>query len=172
MRYPARRGISMMEVAIGTLLVGGTLATTLQLVGPTVRSTQLAGDRLIAATLADDMLDEIATRHFADPVYDDGSIGLDPGEIGTTRQDFNDVDDYNGWEAPPQTVNGAPIVGLGHGWLIHVGVAHAQPENPMIDAASETGVKRVTVTVSRHGVVLAERSILRTRAFDVSQGGI
>lgn len=159
----------MMEVAIGTLLVGGTLATTLQLVGPTVRSTQLAGDRMIAVTLADDMLDEIATRHFADPDHDDGTIGLNPGESGTTRQDFDDVDDYNGWTAPPQTVNGNPITGLGDGWLIRVRVAHAQIGNPMNDSASETGIKRVTVTVSRHGIVLAERSILRTRSFDVSR---
>ena len=44
-RHPSRPGVSMMEVAIGTLLVGGVMATTIELIGPTVRSTVLAGDR-------------------------------------------------------------------------------------------------------------------------------
>lgn len=169
MRTATRTGITLIEVSIGTLLVGGVLATTLHLVAPTVRATHLAGDRLLAATLADDMIDEIAAKAFADPDYDNGSIGLDPGESGANRAGFDDVDDYNGWTAAPQTVAGDPITGIGDGWIVRVSVAHASPNNPGQVSASETGTKRILVRVSRHGVVLAERAAVRSRAFDESR---
>lgn len=169
MRTPKRAGISLIEVSIGTLLVGGVLATTLHLVAPTVRSTQLAGDRLIAATLADDMTDEIMAHPFADATNDNGLIGPGAGETGSNRSQFDDVDDYNGWSATAQTRDGDPIPGIGSGWVVRVSVAHANPDNPTQVSVSETGVKRIVVQVSRNGVLLAERVAVRTRSIDESR---
>ncbi len=170
MRHPARRGITMMETAIGSLLVGGVLASTLNLVGPTVQSTQRAGDRLTAAVLATDMLDEICALPFVDPQHDNGNIGPNPGEAGGTRDLFDDVDDYHGWTSAPQTRAGDALEGVSGGWEVRVSVHHVVASNPGANSLTQTGVKRITVRVSRNGVVLAERQALRTRSFDASRG--
>lgn len=167
----ARRGITLMETTIASLLVGGVLVTTLELVGPTVRSTGLAEDALTAGILADEMLDEIAAVRYADPTGNTGVIGRESGENAADRNTFDDVDDYDGWSSSPKRINGAVLAGLRSGWTVSVRVRHAQPDAPQTDSPTETGVKRITVTVSRNGVTLAEKSILRTRGFDLVRTG-
>lgn len=158
----------MMESAIGTLLVGGVLASTLHIVGPTVRVTANAGDRLLATALADDLLDEIASRPYADPTTESSTIGFEPDEDYKVRKDFDDVDDFHGWTGSGEDDNGDTL-GLGPGWQRSVSVGFALATNPSAAALAPTGVKRVTVTVRRGGVLLAERSILRTAAFDAAR---
>lgn len=159
----------MMEAAIGTLLVGGVLAATLNLVGPTVRVTTNAGDALLAAVLADDLLDEAASRPYADPENDSGAIGQEVGESFSQRKDFDDVDDFNGWSSSPVDDNGDGL-GMGAGWRRVVVVRHVLPSDPLIEDKDPTGVKRFSVSVYRHDVLLAERSILRTASFDAMAG--
>src|SRR5206468_12187441 len=69
-------------------------------------------------------------------------------ELGETRVTFNDVDDYNGLsESPPQTANGTTIAGY-TGWTRSVQVAWANPSNPSASSLIETGLKRITITVT------------------------
>lgn len=171
-RILVRRGITLMETVIGALLVGGVLATTLHLVAPTVRATGLAHDRLTAAAIADAMLDEITVHPFQDPTEPTGTNGREAGENSDTRQDFDDIDDYHAWTAPPQQPDGSPIPGLGSDWQVSVGVEHVRANDPSHVLATRTGVKRIVVSVSRHGVLLAERSALRTDAFDTARGNV
>lgn len=166
---PTRRGITMMETVIGALLVGGVVASTLRIVAPTVRATKLAEDRATAVALADELLDEIAAHPYEDPTAPTGTNGPESGETTGTRKAFDDVDDYHGWTAVPQQPDGAAMTGLGSGWAVRVGVRHVRPNDPTQVSASDTGVKHVIVQISRNGVVLAERSLLRTRAFDATR---
>jgi Tfp pilus assembly protein PilV len=168
MKYTARRGVTMMEAAIGTLLVGGVLAATLHIVGPTVRVTANAADRLLAVALAEDLLDEIASRPYADPTDDTDSIGFDSGENFNVRKDFDDVDDFHGYTANGEHENGDPL-GLGSGWERSVVVQYVISNEPAVVSVDANGVKRATVVVRRHGVLLAERSILRTASFDLAR---
>lgn len=169
--HPLRHGVTLMETAIGTLLVGGVLAATLQLVGPTVRSTALAGDRVIAAGIADVFLDEILAKPYADPTHQTGTIGLEPGETAGDRATFDDVDDYHGWFGPPQGPGGEPMGQIGAGWQVQVQVIFVTAADPVTPAVSDTGIKRVTVTVTRHGTEFSRRVGLRTRGFDESGRG-
>lgn len=157
----------MMEAAIGTLLVGGVLAATLNIVGPSVRVTANAGDSLLAAVLADDLLDEAVSRPFADPTDDTGEIGKESGESFTKRSDFDDVDDFHGWSSSPVDDNGDPL-SLGPGWRRVIIVDHVSASDPSVPEKNRTGVKRVTALIYRHDVLLAERSILRAESFDVT----
>lgn len=166
MPFGHRRGITLMETVIGALLVGGVVASTLQIVGPTIRATKLAEDRKTAAVLADEMLDEIATHPFVDPTNPSNTNGPEVGEATGNRNAFDDVDDYHAWSAAPQQADGTPLPAIGSGWIIRISVHHVQPANPTQVVATDTGVKLVTVEVRRNGTVLAERSMLRTRAFD------
>ena len=168
---PARRGITLMETSIGTLLVGGVLAATLQLIGPTVRSTALAGDRAIAAAIADLYLDEILAKPYADPDADPGTIGLDAGETAGDRETYDDIDDYHALAGPPLGPDGESMGAVGAGWQVQVQVVTVTPTSPATAAVGDTGLKRITVTVTRHGVVLARRIGIRTRGFDASGRG-
>jgi Tfp pilus assembly protein PilV len=169
--HSARRGVTLMETVIGSLLVGGVLASTIQLVAPTVRATGLAQDKLTAAALADSLLDEIAALPFQDPTDASNVNGPEAGETTGARKEFDDIDDYHAWNAPAQQADGSDIVGLGTGWTVSVGVEHVRANNPGIIVATRTGVKRIVVAVSRDGVLLAERAILRTSAFDNARSG-
>lgn len=162
----SRRGISMMEVSLGTLLVGGVLATTIELIGPTVRSSVLAGDRQLAVAVADELLDEIATMPFGEPDGDTGVLGTDAGETSTARAQFDDVDDYNGYTARVTDRGGTQLAGFDASWRCVVEVRHVEVFNPRSTSLSLTGAKRVTVSVYRSGILLAERSIIRTRVFN------
>ncbi len=167
----ARRGVTMMETVIGTLLVGGVLAGTLAVVGPTARATRLAGDAMIASYLATELLSEIELQAYEDPSGAARSLGPESGEANGTRSGFDDVDDYHGWSAPPQSAAGARTSGIGDEWNIAVEVVHVEPLAPNQASPTDTGVKRVTISVTKGGALLNEQSIVRTRAFDTAWGG-
>lgn len=168
----SRRGVTMMETVIGTLLVGGVLAGTLSLVGPTARSSQLAGDVTVASYLASELLSEIEAQPFEDPTEVDRVMGPEPGESsGGQRALFDDVDDYAGWSGAPQSSVGVETTGLNGTWLISVKVVFVEPGDPASESGTDTGVKRITVTVSRDGSELQVQSVLRSRSFDTAWGG-
>ncbi len=165
-----RRGITLMETVIGSLLVGGVLASTIQLLGPTVRATALADRRVVAAAIAGTMLDEIAAHPFEDPADATDAVGPESDEVTGSRKAFDDVDDYHGWSGSVLEADGSAVDGLGSGWTVQVAVQHVRPSDPSIVQAARSGVKRVVVTVSHGGVLLAERSLLRTSAFEHPRG--
>ncbi|MBL4699402.1 MAG: hypothetical protein JKX70_11280, partial [Phycisphaerales bacterium] len=101
-QFITRRGISMAETILSTVLVGFVLVSTLQIVGPIVQSTSVHADRLVAANLANELAEEIATKLFTDPQINAiDALGVDAGERAANRIDFDDVDDYQGWASTP-----------------------------------------------------------------------
>ncbi len=76
-------------------------------------------------------------------------IGTETGEGTSTRSDFDDVDDYHSWSAsPPQSKDGTDLPDY-DGWTRSVTVEWVNVNSPGGTAAnSETGAKRITVTVT------------------------
>ena len=66
-QHTSRRGITMAETIISTLLVGLVLVGTIQIVGPVVRSGSVMADKAIATNLARELSEEIATKYFTAP---------------------------------------------------------------------------------------------------------
>lgn len=161
----ARRGISMAETIVATLIIGLVLVSTIEIVGPMVRSTSVHADRLVAANLANELSEEIATKAFIDTVPDsDDDLGPDAGERPAVRADFDDVDDYAGWTStPPMLSSNSSMTSLA-GWTRAVKVTHAQLSDPTSDSGTNTGLKRVVVVVSKNGVTLAEVTSLHAQA--------
>ena len=161
------RGISMAETIVSTMLVGFVLVGSLQVIGPMVQSTSVHADRLVAANLANELIEEIGTKRFTDPdLADLDLIGVDDGERAAMRADFDDVDDYQGWSSsPPKLSNNQSITSLGS-WTRSVGVAHVLLGDAITDSATNTGLKRVTVTVSKNGTVLAQVVSLHSQSSD------
>lgn len=166
-KLTSRRGISMAETIISTMLIGFVLVSTLQIVGPMVQSTSIHADRLVAANLANELAEEITTKFFTDPDTASGdAIGVDDVEQAAVRGDFDDVDDYHGWSAsPPKMSTDQANIYLA-GWIRSVTVEHVLVSNPLLTSVSSTGLKRVVVTVSKDGVTHATVISLHSASAD------
>jgi len=166
-QFITRRGISMAETILSTVLVGFVLVSTLQIVGPIVQSTSVHADRLVAANLANELAEEIATKLFTDPQINAiDALGVDAGERAANRIDFDDVDDYQGWAStPPKLSNNNPNNAL-VAWTRSVKVVHVALSDATTETATNTGLKRVTVIVSKNGVELARINSLHSQAAD------
>ncbi len=161
---PVRRGITLAETVVSTLLIGLVLVSTLQIVGPIIRSGSVAADRVVAANLANELSEEIATKLFTSPILDDlESMG--PG-VGETRATYDDIDDFDGLSnSPPQISDATAMPGL-TGWTRKAKVVHVTISDPSVESGSYTGLKRVTVAVEKNGVELASVVSLHAHAAD------
>lgn len=166
-RPPARRAIALVEAVISMILVAFVVVSTIQIVAPIVRSSHVHADKLVAANLASEIAEEIATKAFEDTTAD-GSDFLGPGvdERPDNRLDFDDVDDFHSWSAsPPKNSINNTYTAL-TGWTRSVKVAHVDPADPTTEAGTYTGVKRVTISVHKNGTLLAQLVTLHTDAAD------
>jgi PKD repeat protein len=116
--------------------------------------TQGIDDRGRAQRLAGDLMNEILLQSYQEP---DGSVGmgLDPGENTGNRAVFDDVDDYSNWNAsPPTDPYGNSLSGL-TGWTQAVSLAWADPTTLGATASTNTGLKKITISISKNGAQLA-----------------
>ncbi len=130
--------------------------------GAATRSSEWAGNQGIAQGLADDLMAEILTKAYRDP---DGSavFGLESGEAAP-RNNFDDVDDFNGWnEKPPKAADGATLSDRTK-WRRRVTVERVRLSNLTQATAGNTdeGAKRIHVTVEYDDTVLADEYALVT----------
>ncbi|MEM9881349.1 MAG: hypothetical protein AAF800_00335 [Planctomycetota bacterium] len=151
-----RYGFSLVEAAIATAMTGGLLVVAMNLVGASRMTQWRYAEADHAGLLADGLLGEILGQPYENP--DGGAaFGLEVGETLGFRLGFDDADDYHGTsESPPTDPGGNPIPGA-DGFTRVVQVQWIDPDNPQTVSASETGVKRITVTVSVGNRLLAER---------------
>jgi prepilin-type N-terminal cleavage/methylation domain-containing protein len=155
-----RTGFTMIEATISVAILGILLVVALQVVGASTRNQYQTAQRLTAAALAQSFINDIIQLPYQDP----GSIvnfGIEPGESLVSKANYDDVDDFNNWtESPPQDRTGTPMTDLA-GWTRSVAVTWVNPANLAQTSVTESGLKRITVTVFKGGVVLATRSALR-----------
>lgn len=162
--FPARRrrAISLAECVIAVALVGLMLTTALNSSTASRNAMNNAADVQRATLLANDLLDEILRCAYEDETGG-GSLGVNSGENATQRWTFDDVDDYHGWTStPPRRRDGTSMTQYA-GWTRAVIVQWVSAGAPNIGLVSESGVKRITVSVSRNGLLLAEVRALRAR---------
>ncbi len=152
MNAPARtrrRGFTLVEAAVSTIIVGTMVAAAVSVVGAAAQGA--AGERAIrkGQTLARAMMSEVLSTAFADP--DGGTnFGPDSNESHGDRTTLDDVDDFNGLsESWPTDHLGRPIP-WAKSWQRGVQVHNVSPAAPTTALADNagTGLKRVTVTVT------------------------
>jgi len=163
----SRRAVTLAETVVSTLLIGFVLISTLQIVGPMARSTTVHADRLVAANLANELAEEISTKFFIDPsAIGVDLLGVDANESAANRSSFDDIDDFHNWSSsPPRLSSGDPLLTL-DGWTRSVVVAHATMADPSVDSATNTGLKRITITVSKNGTQLTQITTLHSQTAD------
>lgn len=163
-----QRGITLIEVAVSILIVGGLLVAALNTLGASRMSQLRTADDEHAHMLAQQLIAEIIAQPYEDPDVQTSSLGLeeDVSAQPTARTLYDDVDDYAGWSSsPPCYKDGSAIEGLSD-WQRAAEVVWVSSDDLETPVSTETGIKRIGVTVKRGEVILAELTTLRTRTAD------
>jgi len=156
----ARPGLTLLEATVAVLLVGLVLVAALHVLAGTTGAARLASLRATGLLLAEDLMAEVLATAYADPEQEP-VFGPEPGEVGSGRTAFDDVDDYAGWtSSPPRRRDGSALDGLIE-WTRSVTVEFVSPDDPTLAQAGETGAKRITVTALLDGKVMARLVALR-----------
>lgn len=156
-----RPALSLIEVVASTMIVGMMAVATLNALGAATKSSDKIGNRAIALGLADELMSEIIQQPYSDP---DGSavFGREGGESATPRSAFDDVDDYDSWNAsPPQYRDGTAIPDRTN-WRQRVAITRVVPTNPSQTSVTDQGAKRIQVTIEYRDQVLADQAAIRT----------
>lgn len=161
-KRPARRGVSLMEVTLSTLIVGLLMVAALKSFGQVTSRRNESSDEVRARHLCRQMLAEVLATAYEEPV-DTPTFGLEPGETTAKRDNYDDVDDFNGWwVAPPSDELRIALPGFSGAWDRQVTVDLVTAADPSVVAGSDEGVKRIKVTVRKNGNIVAEMVALRS----------
>jgi hypothetical protein len=153
----------MVEVLFASAIVGGMVVASLDAAAMVFRARRLNANGTTGPALAQELLDEAMSMPYEDPQTPGGPIGPESGETGSTRAAFDDVDDYHNWNSNhANAMSGAGIAGYSN-WRYQVQVTRAQLANPALNSASDTGLKRITVTVTSPGGSIYTATGLRAR---------
>ena len=156
---------SIVETLISIVLVGGLLVAVLNTTGAALLGQQNMADRGVGFLLAQELMSEILGQAYEEP-EEVIAFGAEAGETGGSRADFDDVDDYHGWEASPPQQKDGTVIPDRTGWRRLVTVEHTDPALLTKLDVSDRGTKRITVTVEKNGVSVASLVAVRTRAAD------
>jgi len=164
---PNRRGFTLVEAIISTLIVGVMFTAALS----TLAASKISQHKLSVSSqghlLAEALMAEILQQEYEEP--DEAvTFGSEPTESTATRTDFDDVDDYHNWSSsPPVARDGANLVDSDR-WDRRVTVEWVLATDPSSVQGSESNVKRITVAVEYDGV--PQVSLVALRASDDGGG--
>lgn len=153
-RYMAP-AFSLAETVMSIALVGGLLVVALNTVGNTASGRQKMSDRGRGQLLAQDLMAEILSQDYEEPV-DAPTFGRESSETGGSRTNYDDVDDYDAWDSSPPEYRDGTAIGNLNGWRREVVVTWVDPDDLTAVSVTPTGVKRITVEVQRDGVPMAQ----------------
>jgi type II secretory pathway pseudopilin PulG len=164
MTHAAQRAFTLAESAVATVVVGVMLGAAIHTVGASRTGQIWNSERLRALALASSLMAEVTDSYYKDPLIPAPLLGPDAGETQATRSGLDDVDDYQGLnDAPPSARDGTAIPGLS-AWRRSVSVEWVDPFSSATVSASESGLKRIKVTVYRGSVKMAELTSYRAAA--------
>jgi type II secretory pathway pseudopilin PulG len=181
-----RTGITLVEAAASTVIVGVMLVASLEGMRTVIHSRQAQSKELRGRALATDLLAEILQMPYEEPGDDaymtwevdsddvivfeqpesQGScvFGPESGEPQANRAYFDDVDDYNGWSESTVTLKDGTTMTNAEGWTRQVSVEYADPTTLMPYGTDiDTGLKLVRVIVIDPNGEITEMTALRSR---------
>jgi type II secretory pathway pseudopilin PulG len=158
-------GLTLIEVVASTMIVSLMAVASLNALAAATKSSNSIGNRAIAAGLADELMAEIMMQPYSDP---DGSavFGNESGESTTSRAAFDDVDDYNGWNASPPKYRDGTTIPDRTNWRQRVVITRVVPSNPTQTTTTDQGAKQIHVTIEYQNQVLADQIAIRTDTDD------
>jgi hypothetical protein len=164
MRAQEKPAFTLAEAIVGTVIVAIVIVTAMNAAGSVRRTEMSAANRAFGVRLAEELIEEIERTSYMDPATKIDDISLDAGEAHTNRRTLDDVDDFHGLrDEPPTDTNGAAIV-KASGWSRMVEVAWTRADDPMADAVTSGGRKRITVTVQYGSKIVAQLVAFRAQS--------
>jgi hypothetical protein len=155
--------MAMVEAVLSLVVVSVMLVAALRTVGASKVGQARSTDALTGLNLAQDLMSEICDKAYSEPT-ELTLFGPEATEVIGGRTTYDDVDDYNGFsQSPPRDRANSVLNNLG-AWGRSVDVAWVNPANLSQTVLVESGVKRITVTVTRKGVPMARLVAIRTAA--------
>jgi type II secretory pathway pseudopilin PulG len=154
-------GFSLVETSISTLLVGILLVASVNTIGMSIRSQTVTANLVSASALADSLMSEILTNSYREPGSTYSFITRESGESGGSKANYDDVDDYDGWqEQPPQYRDSSGMLNLAS-WKRKVIVEFVTVSNGSVAKSNfETNLKRVTIEIYSNGIKVLSRESL------------
>jgi type II secretory pathway pseudopilin PulG len=141
-----RSGLSQVEVAVSTVIVGILMVASFSTIAASRRSQISESNKVRGIAVAEAMLAEITQLPMRDPSCD---CGFGPGaeELGSNRNNFDDIDDYRNFiESPLRDKNGTVLDGYTN-FTRTVSVDRVSTGDWNAIAATYSGVYRITVVV-------------------------
>jgi type II secretory pathway pseudopilin PulG len=159
------RSFTIVEAAVSIIIVSVMLTAVVKTVAAARAGEKLLAERSRGLVLARNLVAEILQRLYVDPAYGLGSFGIGADELTGNRSLFDDVDDYGGWLAsPPQNKDGSAVP-QSTGYEESVSVAWVTANNLLQTSGSETGIKKIVVTLKYDGRVVATLTAWRTQSW-------
>lgn len=164
-----RRGFTIAETALATLIVGMLVVGSLKSLSASFQTHKYSENRVRALFLAEQLLIELSCLSWTDPnnPASANTIGKDTGDTATvTRRDqLDDMDDFHNWSERPATRGGVALTGTSN-LTRTVTVENISATDPTLAVAGNlnTGIRRVTVVVTENNTELARLSTLLTQA--------
>jgi type II secretory pathway pseudopilin PulG len=160
------RGFSMVEAVAAVGLVGASVLVVMTTASGAIARREQVQAYSAASLLVDEVLGEVGGLAYEDPTVATTVLGAESGETISSRSSADDVDDLAGWvETGLRTRTGVEVSRLTT-WVRRVTVQWVSATDFVTVQGSESGVKRVTVSVERGGKTLASGSILRVKAWE------
>lgn len=161
-----RRGFSLVEVVVSSMLVGLVLVGAMDCLGAVIRGRMSTSDSGRGEQLAQELMTEILSQSYKEPV-DTPTFGRESSESGSSRPDWDDVDDYDGWSAAPPKYRNDNVIFNASGWQRDVTVELIDPANPATVSGTDQGLKRITITVQHNGQVVTRLVALRSDKYTI-----
>ncbi|MBA4388009.1 MAG: hypothetical protein C0404_08515 [Verrucomicrobia bacterium] len=151
-------GFSLVELVV-IIVISGIVMSAL-MIGFYAEARNLQAQKAIrdATGLADDLMNEIRTKAFSDPLAPNSWA-----EQGTNRVNFNDVDDYDGLSnAPPMTIEGLVMTNYGgYTCMVNVtNVPHADFNATGNYPHGSTDFLKIIVTARNRDLTLTNVSVV------------
>lgn len=156
-----RHGVTFAEVTVATAIVGMLIVAALRTLGGATQASRYTAEHAIGLLLAGDLMSEIMNAEYAEPT-ETAVFGIEPSESSTVRAAYDDVDDYNGWDASPPQLKDGTVMSDKAGWRRTVSVRYLEDQNLGAETATDRGVKEITVTVNAGARQITELTAIRT----------
>lgn len=151
-----RRGFTLLEAALATMIVGTGVVALLQLLAAGTMSTEAGTELTTAVNLANNIHEISVYLPFNDP----GSGGSTTTKEAGGPGNYNDIWDLNGdTYSPPLDARRQPISGYSN-WAQQVTVQSVAPDNLTVTRPNSVTIPtaRVTVTITHNGRTIYSES--------------
>ncbi len=159
--YP-RQALSYIEVVVSMAIIATSIAASLRAFGSYAAGRRVFEERAVAIELANQLMAEINQLPFAEA--GSTTIGLDAGELASSRSTFDDIDDYHNWDVSPPRDRANTTLTQFNGYRSTVSVAFdSSIPSPPGGTWTAGTFKKITVRIYKDSRLLTELVTIRSK---------